>query len=106
KPNGIAVSPDNKTLYLADHDNGTDNIDPNAPAPPQGVMKIYSFPLNSDGTVGPRKTIVDFGKNNGCDGMTVDSQGHIYLTFREPTRPGVMVITPEGKEVAFIPTGM
>lgn len=26
KPNGIAISPDGKTLYVADHDNGTDNI--------------------------------------------------------------------------------
>ena len=105
KPNGIAISPDNKTLYLADHDNGTDNIDPAAPAPKQGVMKIYSFPLQSNGSLGPRKTIVDFGEKKGCDGMTVDDQGHVYLTVRDPSRPGIMTIDPQGKEVAFIPTG-
>lgn len=105
KPNGIAISPDDKTLYLADHDNGTDNIDPNAPPPKQGVMKIYAFPLQANGTVGQKKTIVDFAEKKGCDGMTVDEQGHIYLTFRDSSRPGVMVIDPNGKEVAFIPTG-
>jgi gluconolactonase len=105
KPNGIAISPDGATLYLADHDNGTDNIDPQAPPPRQGPMKIYSFPLRPDGTVGPRRTIVDFGDKKGCDGMTVDEHGHIYLTARDPSRPGVMVIDPDGSEVAFIPTG-
>src|SRR5437763_9187259 len=45
KPNGIALSPDGKTLYLADHNNGTDRIDPDKPAPKLGAMKVYSFPL-------------------------------------------------------------
>jgi gluconolactonase len=114
KPNGIALSPDHKTMYLADHDNGTDRIDPAAqPQPTPGAMKIYAFPLGIDGLVsGPRRTLVDFNKmftdlkdQAGCDGMTVDSKGHVYLTVRSPKRPGVMVIDPTGKEVAFIPTG-
>jgi gluconolactonase len=37
--------------------------------------------------------------------MTVDSKGNIYLTARGVKRPGVLVIDPTGKEVAFIPTG-
>jgi gluconolactonase len=108
KPNGIALSPDGKTLYLADHNNGTDRIgDPDAKEPPKlGAMKIYAFPLGADGLVsGPRKTLVDFGDTPGCDGMTVDSKGNIYLTARSPKRPGVKVIDPTGKEVAFIATG-
>jgi gluconolactonase len=106
KPNGIAISPDQKTLYVADHNNGTDQIDPNAPPPKKGAMKIYAFPLGPDGLVsGPRKTLVDFGEENGCDGMTVDVKGNIYLTARSLKRPGVMVIDPAGKEIAFIPTG-
>jgi gluconolactonase len=105
KPNGIAIHPDNKTLFLADHDNGTDNIDPKAPEPKAGEMKIYSFPLQANGNLGPRKTIVDFGDKKGCDGMTVDEQGRCYLTVRDPGRPGIMVIDADGKEVAFIPTG-
>lgn len=111
KPNGIALSPDGKTLYLADHNNGTDRIisppDPKAEKPKPGAMRIYAFPLGPDGLVsGNRKTLVDFKDQAGCDGMTVDSRGHVYLTVRSLKRPGVMVIDPTGKEVAFIPTGM
>lgn len=107
KPNGVALSPDEKWLYVADHNNGVDRLDdPNAPPGKPGAMKIYKFPLGPDGLVnGPRQTIVDFKDQKGCDGMTVDAKGHIYLTVREPSRPGVMAVDPSGKEVAFIPTG-
>jgi gluconolactonase len=106
KPNGVGLSPDGKTLYVADHDNGTDRIDPANPPAKKGPMKVYAFPLGDDGLVmGQRKTLVDFGTEEGCDGMTLDRQGNIYLTVRSPKRPGVMVIDPTGKEVAFIPTG-
>ena len=108
KPNGVVVSPDGEKIYVTDTDNGTDaieKIDPDNP-PRRGAMKIYEFPLNAKGEVsGPRKVFYDFGERFGCDGMTVDSSGRIYLTCREPTRPGVMVMNPQGKEIAFIPTG-
>ncbi|MFM8580982.1 MAG: SMP-30/gluconolactonase/LRE family protein [Planctomycetaceae bacterium] len=107
KPNGLALSPDGMTLYLADHNNGTDRIDGDSKTPPlRGAMKIYAFPLGRDGLInGPRKTLVDFEDQAGCDGMTVDSKGHIYLTARSLKRPGVLVIDPTGQEIAFIPTG-
>lgn len=106
KPNGIAISPDQKTLYVADHNNGTDRIDPEAPKPRLGAMKVYAFPLDSDGLVnGPRHTLIDFGAEEGCDGMTVDTAGQLYLASRRPSRPGVLVLDPSGKEVGFIKTG-
>ncbi len=106
KPNGIALSPDQKTLYVADHNNGTDRIDPEVPKPKLGAMKVYAFPLGPDGLVaGPRRTLVDFGDEEGSDGMTVDTEGRIYLASRRPSRPGVLVIDPSGKEVGFIKTG-
>jgi gluconolactonase len=106
KPNGIALSPDEKTLYVADHNNGTDRIDPTAPPPKLGAMTILAFPLDADGLVsGPSKTIVDYGDQAGCDGMSVDVLGNLYLTNRSLKRPGVMVIDPQGHELAFIPTG-
>jgi gluconolactonase len=106
KPNGLALSPDGKTLYVADHNNGVDKIDPDKPAPKPGAMKIYAFPLGADGLVsGKRRTLVDFAPEAGCDGMCVDVQGHVYLTARRLSRPGVLVIDPAGQEVAFLPTG-
>jgi gluconolactonase len=105
KPNGIAISPDGKSLYLAEHDNGTDKIDPNAPPPPQGAMRIYAFDLDDQGTVRNRRTIVEFGEKKGCDGMCVDAAGNIYLTVRDAGRPGVLVVNSAGDEVGFIPTG-
>ncbi len=106
KPNGLALSPDQKTLYLADHNNGGNRLKPTDPEPKRGAMKVYAFPLDADGKVhGPRKTLVDFGKESGCDGMRVDTQGYIYMAIRSLARPGVMVIDPTGKELAFIPTG-
>lgn len=106
KPNGIAVSPDQKTLYVADHNNGTDRIDPTKAKPKLGAMKVYAFPLGPDGLVnGTRRTLIDFGDEEGSDGMTVDVRGNIYLAARSPKRPGILVLSPEGKEVAYIATG-
>jgi len=106
KPNGIALSPDERTLYVADHNNGTDRIDPSTPAPKPGAMKIHAFRLDSDGRVeGPGKVLIDFGTENGCDGMTVDAKGNLYLAVRSLKRPGIWVLDPDGKEVAYIPTG-
>ncbi len=106
KPNGIAISPDQKTLYVADHNNGTDKIDPKAPPPKKGAMKLYTFTLDENGLVkGERKTIYDWKDEDGCDGMTQDVKGNLYMAQRSTKRPGVIVTDPNGKELAFIPTG-
>ena len=106
KPNGIALSPDERTLYVADHNNGTDRIDPSAAAPKPGAMKIYAFRLGEDGRIkGSGKVLMDFGTEPGCDGMTVDAKGNLYLAVRSLKRPGILVLDADGKEAAFIPTG-
>lgn len=106
KPNGIGLSPDERTLYVADHNNGADRIDPSAPAPKPGAMKVYAFRLDEKGRIeGPGKVLIDFGTDAGCDGMTVDAKGNVYLAVRSLKRPGILVLNPDGKEVAFIPTG-
>jgi gluconolactonase len=106
KPNGIALSPDEKTLYVIDHDNGTDRIDPKAAPPKHGRMAIDAFPLGEDGLVqGDKRTIKDFGDQAGGDGMTVDAQGNLFVADRSVKRPGVLVLDPNGKELGFVPSG-
>ena len=105
KPNGICLSPDGKILYVVDHNNGSDKIDPKA-KPKKGAMKLYAFTLGKDGLIkGERKTVIDFGEENGIDGMCVDVKGNLYMAVRSMKRPGVWVADPMGKELAYIPTG-
>lgn len=69
RPNGIALSADNHTLYVAD----------NHPIKP--VRKLWSFALNSDGLPsGPGKELHDFGKGRGPDGMAIDIKDNLYVT--------------------------
>jgi len=103
KPNGVILSPDGKTLYIAETDNGTDQAEKITDAKP-GRMTLNAFPVNEDGTLGSKRIIVDFGDQTGIDGMTVDEQGHIYAAVRSAERFGIVVFNSSGKELAIIPT--
>ncbi len=108
RPNGVAVSPDDRYLYVAD--NVTDGE--------RGVggnRKLWRFDLSADGSVDPKsqKLIFDWGTDRGPDGMTTDAQGRLYVTagFNTPAPPaqtakqhkaGVYVISPAGKLLQFI----
>jgi gluconolactonase len=91
KPNGIILSPDMKTLYLAD-------------SHPKGNRHLLAFPLKEDGRVGPKKLLHDFGKDRGIDGMSIDVKGNIYATAGQGKTAGVNVFAPSGKKIGFIPT--
>jgi gluconolactonase len=91
KPNGIILSPDMKTLYLAESD-------------PAGKRRLLAYVLNDDGSVGSKKVVHDFGKDRGIDGMCVDTKGNIYGAAGQGKTGGVHVFSPEGKRLAFIPT--
>lgn len=104
KPNGICFSPDQRTLYVAETDNGT--LDGSVP-PPEGTklrMTLNAFDLGPDGSLGSRRALVDFGDQLGIDGMTVDSEGRIYAAVRSDDRFGIRVYSPAGQEMAHIPT--
>lgn len=105
KPNGIALSPDEMTLYVADTNNGSNGQSP-TPSGKPGAMKVYAFPLNEKGLpTGDRRTVYDFGTDSGCDGLTVDGEGRLYITCRNGRRAGVMILHPQtDREIAFIPT--
>ncbi|HEY7158928.1 MAG TPA: SMP-30/gluconolactonase/LRE family protein [Gemmataceae bacterium] len=94
KPNGIAFSPDEKTLYVA-------NSDPKRPI-------WMAFPVKDDGTLGEGKVFFDATKLAGKgrpglpDGMKVDAKGNLFATGPG----GVLVLTPEGKHLGTIATGV
>jgi gluconolactonase len=89
KPNGIVLSPDMKTLYVADSN-------------PKGNQHLLAFPVKKDGSVGEKKLLYDFGKERGIDGMVVDVKGNIYGAAGDGKTGGVYVFDPEGKKIAFI----
>ena len=92
RPNGIAFSPDEKTLYVAQSD---------------AKAAIYkAFDVKSDGTLGNGRVLFDAtrwaGKRPGSpDGMTVDVRGNLWATGPG----GVLVLSPQGKLLGRISTG-
>ena len=106
KPNGVCISPDQKTLYVVSNDNG--NIDvrglpPNTPAY-KGRMALLAYDLSPEGTATFRKVLVDYSPEEGPDGLVADSLGNVWVAVRDKTRPGICVYSPEGKELAYIKT--
>jgi gluconolactonase len=109
KPNGVLVSPDQKTLYVANFDVGFLDGPRLTPAEqatiPPVDMALYAYPLRANGTVGPRRTLVNYLPRFGPDGLTADVNGNLYVAVRDADEPGIYVYTPEGREIARIPTG-
>ena len=80
QPNGIVGSPDGKTLYVADIRD----------------RKTYKYSIGNDGLLENKTLFCEMGS----DGMTLDSEGNIYLTGRG----GVTIFDKNGKEIGNIPT--
>jgi gluconolactonase len=106
KPNGVHLSPDGKTLYVAETNNGSRH-GPNPPYEAKvGRMTLNAFPIRKNGRVdaGKKRVLADFGKETGTDGMTIDLKGNIYAAVRRASKHGIIVFDPSGKELAYIPT--
>jgi gluconolactonase len=91
KPNGILVSADGKTVYVADNN-------------PQGNRHLTSFVVHSDGTLTDMRVVFDFRGGRGIDGMALDTAGNIYATAGTGDKAGVYVFDPAGQPLAMIPT--
>jgi gluconolactonase len=78
QPNGIIGTRDGKTLYVADI----------------GAGKTYSYTVNADGSLENKVLFCEMGS----DGMTIDSEGNVYLTGK-----GVTVFDKTGKKLTNIP---
>lgn len=106
KPNGVCVSPDQKTLYVVCNNNGTtaQHRLPQGMGPQKGQMALLAYDLGPDGSAKVREKLVDYYPQDGPDGMISDKEGNLYVAVRDETRPGIYVYTPQGKELACIPT--
>lgn len=72
KPNGIALSPDEQTLYV-----GSSGAD------------VLAYPVAADGSTGTPSVLASPG---GSDGMTVDCAGNLYVTSGGEAK----VLSPDG----------
>jgi gluconolactonase len=103
RPKGLAVSADQKTLYVIDNNNSVRG----------GSRKVYAYALRGDGSAGERRVIRDFKTGRGGDGMCLDTGGNLYIAagLNTPAPPaedgsakgGVYVFSPAGKQLYFIP---
>jgi len=87
KPNGLAVSPDGKTLYVAD----------SGPA----RQALLACDLDPAGAVSRPRVLVNF-KGRGIDGMTVAADGRIVAAAGSGDRAGVSIYRPDGTADGFV----
>jgi len=102
RPNGIALAPDEKTLYVVD----------SCPIV-GGNRKIWAFDLSAEGVPGRERVVFDFAPGRGGDGMAVDSRGHLYVAAgishprgpheTDEVPPGIFIIAPDGRLAGRIP---
>lgn len=77
QPNGIIGTPDGKTLYVADI----------------GDKKTYRYKIEDDATLSEKTLFCSMGS----DGMTIDTEGNVYLTGK-----GVTVFNAKGEQIDHI----
>lgn len=77
QPNGIIGTPDGKTLYVADI----------------GARKTYKYAIAENGSLKDKALFCEMGS----DGLTIDSEGNVYLTGR-----GVTVFDSKGEKIEQI----
>ncbi|HEY5757848.1 MAG TPA: SMP-30/gluconolactonase/LRE family protein [Steroidobacter sp.] len=81
-PNGLAFSPDGKTLYVANFG-------------PERFVNAYD--VGADGAIGNARVLIEYGADErrpgGPDGLKVDSAGNIWTTGPG----GIRIITSKGK---------
>ncbi|HEY9194854.1 MAG TPA: SMP-30/gluconolactonase/LRE family protein [Mucilaginibacter sp.] len=77
RPNGLIGTPDGKYLYVADI----------------GDNKTYRFDISKDGSLSNRTLFIEMG----CDGMTIDELGNIYMCGK-----GVTIVNPKGEKIGHI----
>ena len=88
RPNGVILTPDQSQLIVADTSGAT----------------VYILRIESDGKLAFRQPyfthhLPDWMTESGADGMTVDTQGRLYVT----TKAGLQVFDQAGRVNAILP---
>jgi gluconolactonase len=106
KPNGVAVSPDQKSLYVVSNDNGALDLFRlgEGMKSHKGQMALLAYNLEPDGSATFSRVLVDYAPEDGPDGLVMDTEGNLWVAVRDTTRPGIRAYTPDGEEKAYIPT--
>ena len=101
-PNGLIISPDDKTFYLIE-----------ANPAEKGARVIRAYDLRGDGTVTGMRIFHNFYPGRSGDGMSVDVKGNLYVAAglhrrrgtseTLDTKPGIHVFSPSGELLKFIP---
>lgn len=101
-PNGIQISPDDRTLYLVEANQAQG-----------GARLIRAYDLQADGSVTNMRVHFDFSPGRSADGMSIDTEGNLWAAAglnhtrgtseTLDTKCGVHVISPKGKRIHFIP---
>lgn len=107
RPNGVLVSADDRTLFVADNNNDSHD----------GARKLWRFELRADGTVNldSKKLLRNWGKGRGPDGLKQDQKGRLFVAggLNKPNPPfesadnvkgGIYVLDPNSGELLdFLP---
>jgi gluconolactonase len=83
RPNGIVVTADGTTLYVADN------------ASPGGVVTLVAFDLDARGNASRGRVLYDFGGGRGIDGMALDASGRVWATAGTKEKAGIYVFAPD-----------
>ena len=89
RPNGILISKDGRTAYVADHH-----------SEPTQNRHLAAFPIKKDGTFGKKRILHDFGEDRGVDGMAMDTGGNLYATAGSGATSGIYIFGPGGEHLA------
>jgi gluconolactonase len=101
RPNGIAIAPDDKTLYLVEANNQEG-----------GARMIRAYDLSPAGTLSNSRVFHNFYPGRSADGLCMDTQANLYAVAglhqkrgtseTLDTQPGVHVFSPAGALRKFI----
>lgn len=103
KPNGVEVSPDGRTLYVAESESGASGLPEEQPGT-RGRKQLLAVDVAADGRLGSSRVLVDFGNDSGIDGMAVDGRGRIFAAVRSAIKFGIAVYDSNGNLLDFVKT--